>query len=95
MRRHRSHPVNPARKPWRSLCVLCILCGGMASLGDSELPIRNEKGQIQWQATLSAIFPKDTSTEKCEYTPLVTGRPRLRGVQLPARSGARRSRAIR
>ena len=57
----------------------------VARADEADLPIRNDKGQILWQETLSAIFPKDTSTEKCAYTPLVTERPRLRGVQLPAR----------
>ena len=52
---------------------------------ETELPIRNEKGDIQWVETLDAVFPRDVSTEKCDYTPLVSRRPRLRGVQLPAR----------
>ena len=56
-----------------------------AGAAEVELPIRDGKGNIQWTATLDAIFPRDVSTEKCEYTPLVSERPQLRGVQLPAR----------
>lgn len=56
-----------------------------SAAAETELPIRNDKGQIQWTETLSAIFPKDVSEEPCEYTPLVAERPPLRGVQLPAR----------
>ena len=37
----------------------------VARADEADLPIRNDKGQIQWQETLSAIFPKDTSTDKC------------------------------
>ena len=68
-----------------TLSALLALAPGTRA-AEGELPIRNGKGQIQWVETLDAIFPKDISTVKCDYTPLVAERPRLRGVQLPARN---------
>ena len=74
---------NTTRQVLATSIFLAVAVASAAA--EAELPIRNDKGQIQWTETLSAIFPKDVSEEPCEYTPLVAERPPLRGVQLPAR----------